>query len=121
MLENDSTQVTNDELYVSISSVLKKARQTVYHAVNFAMVTAYWEIGRLITENELKWERAEYRKQVLKKLSQKLTSEFGKGFDERELRKMSQFYRCFVIRDTLRPELSWSHYRRLIILLQNTN
>lgn len=114
MLEKDSTQVTSDELYVSISSVLKKARQTVYHAVNFAMVTAYWEIGRLITEDELKWERAEYGKQVLKKLSQKLTSEFGKGFDERELRKMCQFYRCFVIRDTLRPELSWSHYRRLI-------
>ena len=114
MIEKDSTQVTSDELYVSISSVLKKARQTVYHAVNFAMVTAYWEIGRLITEDELKWERAEYGKQILKKLSQKLTSEFGKGFDESNLRYMRLFFKTFPICDTLRHELSWSHYRRLI-------
>lgn len=85
------------------------------------MVTAYWEIGRLITEDELKWERAEYGKQVLKKLSQKLTAEFGKGFDESNLRYMRLFFKTFPICDTLRHELSWSHYRRLIILLQNTN
>ena len=43
-----------------------------------------------------------------------MMTEFGKGFDERELRKMRQFYLTFRIRDTLRPELTWSHYRRLI-------
>lgn len=50
----------------------------------------------------------------MRELATKLTEEFGKGFDERELRKLCQFYRSFPIRDTLRPELSWSHYRRLI-------
>lgn len=106
--------ITNNNLYTAIYSVLQKARQTAYRAVNFTMVTAYWEIGRLITEDELKWERAEYGKQVLKNLAERLTNEFGKGFDERELRKMRQFYQYFQIRDTLRPELSWSHYRRLL-------
>lgn len=57
-------QKQNDELYIAVSSVLQKARQTAYRAVNFTMVTAYWEIGRLITEDELRWERAEYGKQV---------------------------------------------------------
>lgn len=78
------------------------------------MVTSYWEIGRLITEDELKWERAEYGKQVLKKLSQRLSDEFGKGFDESNLRYMRLFFKAFPICDTLRHELSWSHYRRLL-------
>ena len=104
----------NDNLALSIAQIIRNARQTAYRAVNFTMVTAYWNIGKLIVEDELHWERADYGKSVLKNLSERLTKEFGKGFDERELRKMCQFYRCFEIRDTLRPELSWSHYRRLI-------
>lgn len=46
--------------------------------------------------------------------SDKLTAEFGKGFDESNLRKMRQFYCVFPIRDALRPELSWTHYRKLM-------
>jgi len=79
------------------------------------MVESYWLIGQQIVENELRGAaRAEYGKGVLKELSERLTAEFGKGFDERELRKMRQFYQMFQIRDTLRPELTWSHYRRLL-------
>ena len=58
--------------------------------------------------------RADYGKGLLKELAARLTTDFGKGFDERELRKMRQFYQTFPKRDTLRPELTWSHYRRLI-------
>lgn len=105
---------TTNRLATQIGQIIRDARQTAYRAVNFTMVLAYWNIGRLIVEDELHWQRADYGKAVLKDLSRRLTKEFGKGFDERELRKMCQFYRCFEIRDTLRPELSWSHYRRLI-------
>ena len=105
---------SNEQLFVAISNVLQQARHTVCRAVNFAMVTAYWEIGRLITEDELKWERADYGKQVLKNLSAQLTKEFGKGFDESNLRYMRLFFKAFPICDTLRHELSWSHYRRLL-------
>ncbi len=104
----------NTELATQVAQIIRQARQTAYRAVNFAMVLAYWNIGKLIVEDELHWNRADYGKAVLKNLSERLTVEFGKGFDERELRKMCQFYRCFEIRDTLRPELSWSHYRRLL-------
>ena len=106
--------ISNNNLYTAISSVLQQARQTAYRAVNFTMVTAYWEIGRLITEDELKWERAEYGKQVLKNLAERLTNEFGKGFDESNLRYMRLFFKAFPICDTLRHELTWSHYRRLL-------
>ena len=87
--------LNTETLYNSVKQILQSARQTAYKAVNFAMVTAYWQIGKMITEDELKNKRAEYGK-------------------ERELRKMCQFYRLFPIGDTLRPELSWSHYRRLL-------
>ena len=79
------------------------------------MVDAYWEIGKRIVEEEQQGEkRAGYGKEILKILSKELFTEFGKGFDERELRRIRQFYLTFPIRDTLRPELSWSHYRLLI-------
>ena len=114
MMELDKHNNENNLLASQVAQIIREARQTAYRAVNFTMVLAYWNIGKLIVEDELHWERADYGKAVLRNLSQRLTKEFGKGFDERELRKMCQFYRCFEIRDTLRPELSWSHYRRLI-------
>lgn len=112
--KNQTIVQMGNNLYDSIKNVLAQARQTACRAVNFTMVTAYWEIGRLITEDELHNQRADYGKFVLKNLAERLSKEFGKGFDERELRKMRQFYQYFQIRDTLRPELSWSHYRRLL-------
>lgn len=74
-------------------------------SVNWVMVIAYWEIGKRIVEEEQQGKkRAEYGKYLLKDLSIKLTQEFGKGFNERELRRMRQFYNQFPIRDSVRPE-----------------
>ena len=64
-----------------------------------------WIIGQQIVEHEQHGEaRADYGKGLLKELAARLTTDFGKGFDERELRKMRQFYQTFPKRDTLRPE-----------------
>ena len=105
----------NSDLYGAIRRVLETARQSAYKAVNFAMVQAYWQIGRLIVEDEQNGEaRAEYGKKVLEELSRRLTADFGKGFDARELRKMRQFYLLFQKWDAVRPELSWTHYRLLL-------
>lgn len=105
----------NSNLYGAIRQVLETARRSAYKAVNFAMVQAYWQIGRLIVEDEQKGEaRAEYGKKVLEELARRLTAEFGKGYDARELRKMRQFYLQFQKWDAVRPELSWTHYRLLL-------
>lgn len=113
VIKNADEQFIN--LYQNISSILKAARANAYKAVNFAMVNSYWSIGKLIVEDEQNGSaRAEYGKAVLQKLSEKLTTEFGKGFDESNLRYMRLFYNAFPIRDTLRHELSWSHYRMLL-------
>lgn len=101
--------------YSDVKQILQQARNKAQTAVNSAMVEAYWLIGKRIVEEEQSGEkRAQYGKEILKNLSSSLSSEFGKGLDERELRRIRQFYLCFPIRDTLRPELSWSHYRLLI-------
>ena len=101
-------------LATKIENIIRESRRSAYRAIDFTMVMAYWNIGKVIVEDELHWKRAEYGKNILKNISKRLTKEFGKGFDERELRKMCQFYKCFEIRDSLRPELSWTHYRRLL-------
>lgn len=106
---------TSGQLFAEIRQILIGARQTAYKAVNFAMVTAYWNIGRLIVEDEQQGStRAEYGKAVLADLSVRLTEEFGKGFTEANLRNMRQFYQCFPNCYALRSELTWTHYRLLI-------
>ncbi|WP_312265896.1 MULTISPECIES: PDDEXK nuclease domain-containing protein [Neisseria] len=98
-----------------IADVIQQARNQVRSAVNSAMVQSYWEIGRLIVEHEQQGEkRAAYGKQQLQSISEALTAQFGKGFDVSNLRNMRQFYLLFPIRDAVRRELSWTHYRRLL-------
>ncbi len=102
-------------LFGSISSLIEQTRSSVRTAVNSAMVLTYWNIGKLIFEDEQQGEsRAEYGKAVLKDLGVRLTSQYGKGFDETNLRKMRQFFVVFPIRDSLRLELNWTHYRYLL-------
>jgi predicted nuclease of restriction endonuclease-like (RecB) superfamily len=116
MTRNEKEQLLpaqfDSKVYESIRSALAEARANVAVAVNSAMVGVYWEIGRQIAEAV--GERAEYGKGLLQFLSERLTIEFGKGFTERNLRAMRQFYDTFPIRHSLRAELSWTHYRLLM-------
>lgn len=102
----------DEKVYTSVRETLEEARGKVERAVNSAMVGAYWEIGRQIVEAT--GERAEYGKHLVEYLAERLTAEYGKGFDYTNLTNMRKFYRAFPILDTLRQELSWSHYRRLM-------
>ena len=111
----NKNSLTNLNLYKEISQVILSTRNTIRTSVNSAMVMAYWNIGRIIVEDELGGEiRAAYGKQVLKNISIMLTNEFGKGFDITNLRKMKQFYTLFQKQDSLSLELSWTHYRHLL-------
>lgn len=103
---------SESQVYESIRAALTDARTRTFSAINSVMVMAYWEIGREISEAV--GGRADYGKQLLQYLSEKLTDEFGKGFAERNLRFMRQFYQAFPIRNALRTELTWTHYRLLM-------
>ncbi len=134
-----------ESLYREVRSVLEQARASAYRAVNATMVQAYWHVGRLVVQHEQKGKaRAQYGESVICSLAARLTREFGRGFDERNLWYMRSFYRAFPILNAarsespgakkrvavrresashqashgefpgLRQELSWTHYRLLL-------
>lgn len=109
-INNENSELT----YNSIRNSIIVAQNKVYTAVNTAMVQAYWEIGEQIYKACGDNDRSEYGKNLIKFLSDKLTSEFGKGFSETNLKNMRRFYIQFPIRQTLSAELSWSHYQKLM-------
>lgn len=101
-------------LYKQITEILINARNQTYRAANSAMVAAYWQIGKSIVERQGGADRADYGTQLITELSKKLTEDFGKGFDERNLRNMRAFYLAFPIWNTVCTELTWSHYRTVL-------
>jgi Uncharacterized conserved protein len=117
------------DVYSRISDLLKLARKTVVQSVNKTIVLTYFEIGRLIVEEEQSGkERAAYGQQILKELSNRLTKEFGKGFSVENLDRMRYFYKTYSNRISSTPltifekgqvvfdefKLSWSHYLMLM-------
>jgi hypothetical protein len=109
---------SSSPLYEQVREILQAARAKTYAAVNAAMVDAYWSIGEAIVAVQGGKEKADYGDELLVELSNRLTPEFGKGFDQSNLRNMRKFYLTFPIRDALRHELSWTHYR-LLLKVQN--
>lgn len=111
----NSPMLPIDKTYKGIKMILDKARLKAFAAVNTAMVQAYWHIGKIIVEEEQKGvERAAYGKGLIQGLAGRLSSEFGKGFDERNLWFMRSFYLAYPKVNALRSELSWTHYRLLL-------
>ncbi len=117
--------IIREAFYEDIRQILTEARQKAYRAINFAMVNAYWHVGkRIVEEDQLGKKRAQYGTYLIKNLSYRLTREFGKGFTEQNVRNFRQFYLMFPkgknakIRYALRSELAWSHYR-LIMRIDN--
>lgn len=120
---------SNTKLFSQIVDLLQSARNKVIRTVNQTMVITYFEIGRMIVEEEQDGkERADYGKQILKELSDVLTKEFGKGFSVDNLENMRRFYVVYGKSETLSRisengisetssrnfALSWSHYLKLI-------
>ena len=116
---NNNSLMTN-EMKEQIKQVMGQARSNVAKVVNNELITAYWNIGRIIVEHEQENnERAAYGKQTLKELSKVLTEEFGKGFSVSNLQFMRRFYQTYQIQQTLSVKLSWSHYCELLLISED--
>ena len=114
MNEIEECKYIDNEFYTNIREVLEQARKRVYHNIQSEMVLAYWQIGKMIVEKQRGNTRADYGDGLLKELSIKLTKDFGRGFTERNLRVMRQFYIVFPKWHSVCAELSWSHFRLLV-------
>lgn len=106
-----------ENLYNKVAELLKLAQNTVVQTVNKTMVQTYFEIGKMIVEEEQKGkERAEYGQQLIEELSIRLLNDFGKGFSSTNIKQMRSFYLTYSKGQTVSDEfnLSWSHYLKLM-------
>jgi predicted nuclease of restriction endonuclease-like (RecB) superfamily len=111
---NDSPTLPPN-LLLALRELIAQGRQRALHAVDMVQVQTCWEVGRHIVEFEQGGQtRAEYGTRLLPQLAENLTREFGKGFDERNLRNMRAFFLAFPNWNALRSNLSWTHYRLLL-------
>lgn len=97
-MENKSliNYVKTDDVLCDMREIIEASQKQAYQAVNFALVQGNWLLGYRIAEEELKGEdRAEYGKEIIKKLADELTDISGKGFDYSTLYKFVRFYKSF--------------------------
>lgn len=111
----------SNNIFEQIKSLLESARKSVIKNINQTMIITYYQIGKIIIEDEQKGkERAEYAQETIKNLSKQLTLEFGKGYSVRNLEQMRKFYLTYQKTQSLTAEfektfsLSWTHYLRLM-------
>lgn len=118
------SNIAYSKLAERIEKLIHEARKRTIAVVNTTMVYTYYEVGRMIVEDEQQGEqRAEYGTELLKHLSEQLSNKFGKGFSAQNLANMRQFYLTYSkdnIFQTVSREsdngftLSWSHYLKLM-------
>lgn len=105
------------DLLSDVREMIVAAREQVARAVDSGLVMLYWHIGRRVHQDILKSNRAEYGEKIVATLSRQLEAEFGRGFTEKNLRRMVQFAEVFPdeqIVATLRRQLGWSHFKEII-------
>lgn len=115
-------QLDNNHLFLSIKQIVDSTRQETSQVINAALTILYWNIGDLINKDILKGKRATYGQEVIEKLSEQLTNEYGnRSFQVKNLRRMMQFaerYPDFQIVASLVRQLSWTHFT-ILIPIQN--
>lgn len=119
-----NTENTGD-IFKDAQNIIEQTRKYAYQAVNTAMIHRNWMLGKRIADEELQGEnRAEYGKEVIKKLSEYLSKIYGKGFTKSNLYQFIQFYKFFPdIFHTPSGKsqiLSWTHYRALLRVTDKT-
>lgn len=103
------------DIFRQIHQIIINAQTKAIKAVDFERVIMYWEIGKLIFEEEQQGkDRAGYGDFLIKTLAQTLEPQYGTGFSYRQLNLFRQFYRVFSNVNALRSHFSWTHYRTLI-------
>lgn len=102
---------------LDVRQLIETSRNNVAVAVNSEITLLYWKIGKRINDEVLLNTRAEYGKQIVSSLAKYLTEAYGRGWEEKQLRRFMQFAERFPderIVAALRRQLSWTHIKALI-------
>ena len=106
-------------LLADLRDLILQAREGVARAVDSGLTALYWHVGRRIRQDILKEKRAEYGAQIVAALGRQLETEFGRGFGEKNLRRMIRFAEVFPepeIVASLMRQLTWTHFIELMPL-----
>lgn len=106
-------------LHAELRTLIASSRQRLAGAVNAELTRLYWCVGQRLATDVLGGERAQYGSQLLDLLGQRLSQEFGRGFEARNLRRMVKFSQAFPspeILSTVSTKLSWSHFVAIVAL-----
>lgn len=104
-------------IFRKIASVIHENKTKMSYQINTTLVNTYFLIGKIIVENEQNGNiRAQYGKEIMLKLSRKLTNQFGSGFSRGNLQNMRLFYNKYKNCQPMASNLSWSHYCYLIYI-----
>jgi predicted nuclease of restriction endonuclease-like (RecB) superfamily len=107
-------EIRKDILH-QIRSIVTSAQTKAVKAVDHERVLMYWQIGKLIFEEEQQGEnRAAYGTFLIKSISNEFQPQFGTGFSVRQLERYRQFFRMFQFASALRTQFSWTHYKLLL-------
>ena len=120
--DESQPRAARDDLQVAtlvrdLGQMIESARRQVAVAANAALTTLYWQLGHRVRTDVLQSQRAEYGAQIVAAVGRQLEARHGRGFGEKNLRRMIQFADMFPnpeIVATLRRQLGWSHFRLLI-------
>jgi predicted nuclease of restriction endonuclease-like (RecB) superfamily len=111
----------NTDLISEISLLIEQSQRHIATQANSALTQLFWQIGKRINDEILLNKRADYGKQIVVTLSEKLMTRYGRSFEEKNLRRMLQFseqFEDFSIVVTLSRQLSWSHFLVLLPIKQ---
>lgn len=107
--------IRSNDILNDARKIIETARNNAVRSVDWCRVQMYWHLGKRIFEEEQQGkDRADYGAYIVKSLAKDLEKEFGSGFGVRQLEQSRQFYRTYPIANTLRSQLNWSQYRKLI-------
>src|SRR5690625_2653112 len=110
-------EIRNNKLFKELTSIIEMGKKNVVAQVNSTLTLVYWKVGHKINEYVLEGERAEYAKNIVVTVSRDLETLYGRGFAEKNIRRMIQFskvFKDFEIVATLSTKLSWSHFVTVI-------
>lgn len=111
--------LNSDALVKDICELIESSKKSIASSINYALTILYWNIGNRIHKDILSESRAEYGSAIVATLSRQLTVNYGKGFTEKNLRKMIQFAEAYPNKEAtvdLSKFLSWSHFVILITI-----
>ncbi|GHT48959.1 hypothetical protein FACS189440_13730 [Bacteroidia bacterium] len=112
-----STEVPEQLLFNELSQLIDKSKEFVAIQANSTLTILFWKIGKRINEVVLQNKRADYGRSIVATVSRQLSKKYGRGFEEKNLRRMLKFAEQFPDEQIVVPlarQLSWSHFVEIL-------